>query len=95
VDPDLEAPQQALALAPRREIRAGVLEMAEHRPEQFFGKLRAALLVGVGETVPGRRRDTETCQDSGFEPKPVTDIVDVRWRGRVGRRASPKDGSPR
>jgi hypothetical protein len=59
VDPDLGAPQQSLALASRREIRTGLLEMAEHRPEEFFGKLRAAFLVGVGEAVPGWRRDTE------------------------------------
>jgi hypothetical protein len=28
-----------------------VLEVAEHRPEPLFGKLRVVQLVGFGETV--------------------------------------------
>lgn len=57
--------------------------MAEHRPEQFYRKLRDALLVGVGETVPRWRRDTEAGQDSRFETEPYTDIVDSHGVGEL------------
>lgn len=56
-----------------------------HGPEQFFRKLRAAFLVGVGEAVLGWRRDTVARQDSGFESVPVTDIVESHGVGELGK----------
>ena len=47
VNPDFEAPQQTLALAPRCKIGTGMLEVIKHRPEELFGELRIAFLVGV------------------------------------------------
>ena len=76
MDPDLEAPQQALALAARGEIRTGVLEAAKHGPEDFLGKLRVALLVCIGEGFLGWRSDAETRENGCFEPQPVADILE-------------------
>ena len=59
VDPDFEAAQQTLALAPGGEVGTGVLEVAHHRPEELFDEIRAAFLVGVGKGVAGRRGHTE------------------------------------
>ena len=84
MDPDLETPQQALALAARGEIRTGLLEVAKHGPEEFLGKLCVALLVRIGEAVLGWRGDAETQEDGGFEPQPVADIVESHGMGELG-----------
>jgi hypothetical protein len=57
---DFETLQQALALAPGGEIRAGVLEVGKFRPEQALHEIRAAFLVGVGKGVARWRGDAKT-----------------------------------
>lgn len=52
MDPDLEAPQQVLALAARGKIRTGELEVAKHG-RRVLDKLHVTLLVGIGKAVLG------------------------------------------
>jgi len=86
VDAHLEAPQQPLALLARGEGRAGVLAMTEHRPEELLDEKRVALLVGVGEGVPGRWGDSEAGERLGLEPKPITDIIESHRVGELGEK---------
>lgn len=61
-----------------------MLEMTQHRPEERFSKLRAALLVGVGETVPGWRGDSEAGQNTRLEAQPVANLVESHSVGELG-----------
>lgn len=77
VDAHLEAPQQPLALPACSEGRAGVLKMAEHRPEEPLNESRVTLLVGVGEGVARRSAYAKAGERRRFEPQPVADIVET------------------
>ena len=75
VDFDLEPPQHSLAFATRSKIRAGMLEMIEHRPEEFFDKIRTTLFVRVRQAVLGWRSDSKSLQGRRLETQPITNIV--------------------
>lgn len=74
MDPDFESPQQTLAAI--REVRAGVLELAQQRLEEVFCKFYIAILVGMKEGYlyvdVTRKR-----QYFAFEAQSVSDVVET------------------
>ena len=56
-------------------VCAFVAPRHEHRPEQFYRKLRTAFLLGVVKAFPDWGRGTAAGQDSGFEQEPVANTV--------------------
>jgi len=83
----LEAVQQgaacmtARALTPKAAVM--VLEVGQRAPEDQFGELRVAHLVGVGEVVARGRREAEGGDGPRFEPQPVADIIEAQRMGEL------------
>src|SRR5271163_3164263 len=74
----LETPCDTLApVAPRKAGLEG-LQVAEHRPEQFFREVGISFLIGVGEIIAaGRRGPAQRHQRPAVQAQPVADVVEA------------------
>ena len=85
---DMDEPLEAegelrAALGP--EARMELLQMLEHGPEQLFGHLGIAFVVGVGEGVfAGRGRPTNRRQRSRVQAQRVTHIIEPQSVRELG-----------
>ena len=80
---------------PAAEFGLESLQMFEHRPEEFFGQLRIAGAVGMGESVFVRRRGAAQRQErTGVQPQSVTHIIEAKGVSQL-REEQTDDVAPR